>query len=111
MTKRDVPAPSVGEDPHDLFVTLTDGRFGPGHWAACKHPERPPDDMTLFLVACQVCQLMVHAALTIEPKEGSGLYDGWYRDRTQFQAMLARRRVAVIARKPDMRWRGRAARQ
>lgn len=99
-------------DPHVTAVQLADGRYGVGHWAACKHPERPPDDMAVFYVPCSKCQFMIHAALNVAPPEGSGIYPGWFDKRTQFLARLARPTITVIAHKPDAKWRNRhAARQ
>lgn len=106
MSSADEPEVEPRE-PHQLAIELADNRYGAGHWAACKHPERPPDDMAVFVVACSACKLMIHVALSVEPPEGSPIYPGWWRNRTQFQRMLARRSVQVIAHKPDLKWRRR----
>lgn len=96
-------------DPHDVALVLADQQFGIGHWVACSHPERPPDDMAVFITSCPLCLTMIHAALTIEPRSGSGIYPGWFQKRLQLAAMLARGSVKFIARRPDQQWRAQHA--
>jgi len=46
---------------------------------ACKFPERPPDELTEFVMGCRGCAIAVRAAINTEPTPGQ--FAGWYRSR------------------------------